>query len=111
MTVAESGLIEIEPVTLAALLLAGDAVVLDVREQEEWTAERIPGAVCHPMSGFDPDGWPGFPGQMVVIACLGGVRSAAVGRRLIAAGRAWAVHLKGGLRAWRDAGFTTETGE
>ena len=111
MGVVESGLIELEAETVAALLAAGEAVVVDVREIHEWSAERIAGAVWQPLSEFDAESWPSFPGRKTVIACKGGIRSALLAERLMAAGHPWAIHLKGGLEAWKDAGLPLEEGE
>jgi len=105
MGVAQQGLIELEPADVDALLRAGEAVLVDVREEEEHAAERIPGTVLIPMSDFDAHAWPSYPGKKTVIMCLGGVRSAAIGRKLLQIGHPVAIHLKGGLNAWKDAGL------
>jgi len=110
MSLSEIGLIELEPTQVKALLDAGEAVLVDVREDDEFAEEHIEGSVLSPMSDFELETWPSFPGRKVIISCLGGVRSAAVARKLISAGQGWAIHLKGGLNAWRDAGLPTVTG-
>ncbi|CUW40910.1 putative Rhodanese domain protein [Magnetospirillum sp. XM-1] len=109
MSVSEVGLIELEPTQVQALLASGEAVLVDVREDEEFAEEHIEGSVLYPMSDFELETWPSYPGRKIIISCLGGVRSAAVARKLIASGQGWAVHLKGGLNAWRDAGLPTVT--
>lgn len=108
MSGVEIGLIELDPATVQAMLSSGEAVLVDVREEEEYAEERIEGSVLSPMSDFEVETWPRFPGKTIVISCLGGVRSAAVARKLMAAGQPWAAHLKGGLNAWKDAGLPTE---
>lgn len=108
MGIAETGLIELDPEAVDGMLRSGEAVLVDVREDEEFAEERIPGSVLYPMSDFDIDTWPQFPGKTIVISCLGGVRSKAIANKLIAAGQPWAMHLKGGLNAWKDAGLVTE---
>ncbi|OAN42982.1 sulfurtransferase [Paramagnetospirillum marisnigri] len=105
MSASEVGLIELEPHTVKAMLDAGEAVLVDVREDDEFAEAHIDGAVLSPMSDFELETWPSFPGRKVIISCLGGVRSAAVARKLMASGQGWAIHLKGGLNAWRDAGL------
>lgn len=109
MSASNVGLIELDPEAVQALLVSGEAILVDVREDDEYAAEHIAGSVLHPMSGFEVETWPAFPGRKVIISCLGGVRSANVARKLIAAGQGWAIHLKGGLNAWRDAGLPTVT--
>lgn len=109
MSIVNAGLIELEPAAVRAMLDAGEAVLVDVREDDEFAAEWIAGAVLSPMSDFALETWPSFPGKKVIISCLGGVRSAAIGNKLLRSGHSWAIHLKGGLNAWKDAGFPTET--
>ncbi len=111
MGAVNTGLIELDAATVAGLMARGEAVVVDVREIHEWSAERIPGAVWRPMSKFEPATWPSFPGRKVVISCLGGIRSAMVADRLMSAGHPWAIHLKGGLNAWKQSGLPVEAGE
>ena len=107
MSASEIGLIELEPETVNAMLESGEAVLVDVREEEEFAEAHIAGSLLSPMSDFEVETWPSVPGKKVIISCLGGVRSAAVARKLIASGQGWAIHLKGGLNAWRDAGLPT----
>jgi len=107
MSASEIGLIELEPETVKAMLDSGEAVLVDVREEEEFAEDHIHGSLLSPMSDFEVETWPSIPGKKVIISCLGGVRSAAVARKLIASGQGWAIHLKGGLNAWRDAGLPT----
>lgn len=103
-------LIELEPADVAALVDARQAVLVDVREDDEFAEERIAGSLLQPMSDFEPDSWAPVPGYPeTILMCLGGVRSAAVGRRLMQAGHAKVVHLKGGLVAWKAAGLPTES--
>ncbi len=105
MNNVNSALIELEPGVVATMLAAGEAVLIDVREPEEWTRAHIAGAFLHPLSQFDPDEWPRFFDRTAVLACLAGTRSAKVGRALLAAGHPTAMHMKGGLDAWRAAGL------
>lgn len=111
MSIVNSALIELDPETVNTLLANGEAVLVDVREEEEFAEERIAGAVLFPMSDFEVDKWPSFPGKKVIISCLGGVRSAAVGNKLLGAGHSWVTHMKGGLNAWKDAGLPTIVAE
>ena len=107
MSASEIGLIELDPETVKGLLDAGEAVLVDVREEEEFAEDHIAGSILSPMSDFELETWPSVPGKKVIISCLGGGRSAAIARKLIASGQGWAIHLKGGLNAWRDAGLPT----
>ncbi|MBI2239416.1 MAG: rhodanese-like domain-containing protein [Magnetospirillum gryphiswaldense] len=107
MSLLNSALIELDPETVNTLVASGEAVLVDVREDEEYAEEHIAGSRLHPMSDFEVDKWPSFPGKKVIISCLGGVRSAAIGNKLIGAGHGWVSHMKGGLNAWKDAGLPT----
>jgi rhodanese-related sulfurtransferase len=95
-----------------ARLLQHDAIVLiDVREPDEFAAERIPGAVPFPLSTFDPHALPDSGGRPIVFHCGAGVRSARAVAACQRAGLTLDSHLKGGIQAWKDAGLPTETGE
>lgn len=107
MSILNSALIELDPETVNTLLQAGEAVLVDVREDEEYAEEHIAGSVLMPMSDFEVDKWPSYPGKKVIISCLGGVRSAAIGNKLLASGQSWVTHMKGGLNGWKDAGLPT----
>jgi rhodanese-related sulfurtransferase len=78
-------------------------VVLDVREDDEWEAGHIDGAVHIPMRqvparlGDVPDA------ERVLVVCRVGSRSALVTGFLRAQGRN-AVNLAGGMAAWQVAG-------
>lgn len=96
---------------LKARLEAGERLLLlDVREDSEWDAGRIPGAV-HLSRGVlesriekaAPD-----PAGRVVLYCASGARSALAAESLRRMGYANAFSLDGGLRAWKEAGGPTE---
>ena len=101
-------LIDIDARTVRDWLQRGEAVLVDVREAEEYAEERIPGTLPYPLSRFDPHGLPGEPGKKTVLTCFIGGRSAQAAEQLIAAGHAQAFQLDGGLFAWKEAGFATE---
>jgi rhodanese-related sulfurtransferase len=92
-----------------------DAVILDVREDEEWVAGHIDGATHVPMNrvpnmvAYDPQALPS--GAPVVVVCRMGGRSAHVTAWLAAHGYE-ARNLSGGMLAWAQAGrpMASETG-
>jgi len=100
---ATSGVTEIEPQDLLAMLEAGEPLALvDVREPQEHTINRLPGAELIPLAGL-PEAADGLdPASTIVVYCLTGVRSAAACRMLQDAGFARALNLRGGIRAWID---------
>jgi rhodanese-related sulfurtransferase len=77
--------------------------ILDVREDDEWTAGHIAGSVHVPLSQL-----PGRAADIpqtdpLVVVCRVGARSAQVTAWLVSQGRD-AANLAGGLDAWADAG-------
>jgi len=101
---------EIDAATLAKLM-ADDAVVLvDIREVNEWQAERIPGAVLKPMSALNLTDLVPPPGKKVVLQCRSGRRTMDVGMAMLANGFEEAAHLTGGIVAWKAAGLPTQSG-
>jgi rhodanese-related sulfurtransferase len=88
-----------------ALLRSRQAVLIDVREPAEFGAERIPGALLCPLSGFDPESLPVDGGRRIIFQCGTGRRSAQAAQRLLDAGSVEAWHLAGGLKAWKEAGL------
>ncbi len=82
------------------------AVLLDVRENDEWAAGHAPGAVHVPMGQISQrldELATTFPDRPVHVVCRSGARSARVTTYLVQAG--WdAVNVDGGMRAWAAAG-------
>jgi len=98
---------EADPQEVKAWLDAGTAVLIDVREPNETAAERIAEAALLPLSAFDPKQVQAKPGQKVVFQCAMGGRSMRAATAAAAAGVKNAVNLRGGMKAWKDAGLPT----
>ena len=98
---------ELEAPQVHALLRSRQAVLIDVREPAEFEAERIPGALLFPLSGFDPGLLPLDGSKRVILQCGTGRRSAQAAQRLLENGTSEAAHLAGGLKAWKEAGLPT----
>ena len=80
-----------------------DAVLLDVREDDEWAAGRAPGAVHIPM-GEVPARFAEVPdGEPLPVICRSGGRSLRVVAWLNAQG-VETVNVEGGMKAWAAAG-------
>jgi rhodanese-related sulfurtransferase len=81
------------------------AVLLDIREQEEWDAGHAPSAVFVPLSALSAGA--ALPaaaaGRPLVVICRSGNRSRAAVALLRERG-ADAVDLVGGMKAWAAAG-------
>lgn len=93
----------------AAQLLHEGAVLLDVREPDEWRAVRAPGALHIPMSQLSAsvDRLPSD--ARIACICHVGGRSAVVAEALVGAGYD-AVNVAGGMDAWEAAGLPVERG-
>jgi rhodanese-related sulfurtransferase len=98
--------------TVSVADVPDDAVVLDVREPDEWVAGHIEGATHIPM-GEVPARLDDLPeGDPLYVTCRGGGRSARVAAWLNANGFD-AVNVAGGMGEWEAAGrpIVSETGQ
>jgi rhodanese-related sulfurtransferase len=92
----------------AAELMRNGAVLIDIREANEFARERIPGARHHALSQLDASN-PAQPGDdVLVFHCRSGARTKMNAPRLAAsAGNCKAYVLDGGIDAWKRAGLPT----
>jgi rhodanese-related sulfurtransferase len=94
------------PAEISSAMSRGEIVLVDVREAQEFAAERIPGALLYPLSAFDPAALPACPeGRRIVFHCGSGKRSEAAYEKAVRAGRAVSGHMGGGIAAWKAAGL------
>lgn len=104
----ESVLDEIDAATLNRLLDEGRALLIDVREREEFEEEHIPGATLVPLSSFDPCLLASTVNDRpVVLHCLAGSRAEKAALALMEIGHRAVMTLKDGLFGWKGAGFPT----
>lgn len=96
---------ELSAQDVARLLRDGRIILVDVREPDEFAAQRIPGALLCPLSTLDAAMLPPDGDRRVVFHCGSGKRSASAARARIAAGAGRAAHLTGGIVAWTAAGL------
>ncbi len=101
---------DLTPQQVNAALDAHEILLIDVREPDEFAAEKIPGALNVPLSTFDPATLPDPGGKTVVLQCAGGKRSAMAVDKCRKANKDVETHLAGGLAAWKAAGLPTITG-
>lgn len=83
----------------------GEAVLLDVREADEWQLGHGPQAVHVPLGELAPARLADDP--PIVVVCRSGNRSAHATAALIAAGLR-ARNITGGMRAWAAAGHPVQ---
>ena len=102
-----SGEHSLEPIRVAELLEAGDADVIDVREDDEWDAGRVPGARHVPILDVAAQAETLDRERRVVFYCRGGNRSALVADAFRAGGYQ-AHNMAGGISAWAQAGLDLE---
>jgi rhodanese-related sulfurtransferase len=100
---------DLQPEEVARGIADGKMMLVDVREPNETQVERYPEAVYLPMSRFDPAAIPDPQGRQVVFACRSGGRSAKASLIAQTAGLPYDAHLAGGIKAWKERGFPTET--
>jgi len=85
-------------------MLRSRALLVDVREDDEWVAGHAPQAVHLPMSRLSREPVRLPSDRLVICVCHVGARSAAVAAALADAG--WdAANLAGGMEAWHAAGL------
>ncbi len=81
-----------------------ELLILDVRENDEWNAGRIEGALHIPMSQVDGRAEEIDPSREIACVCRSGARSARITNMLRS--RGYEIHnVEGGMRAWAAAGL------
>jgi len=98
---------EAEPKAAAEWINAGRAVLIDVREPDEYAREHIAGARLVPLSGFDKADFGGATDKIAIFHCASGNRTAVNAERILSTGFREVYHLKGGLAGWKAAGLPT----
>lgn len=98
---------ELSPERVAEMLAAGEAQLVDVRQDFEWEAGRIAGARHIPL-----DTLPSRAGEVdrerpVIFGCRSGARSAMATEAFRASGFD-AYNLAGGLESWVESGLEIE---
>lgn len=99
---------EIAAAALNTMIKANRALVVDVREGDEFAAGHIPGAINMPLSTFQASKLPAAKDKTVILNCLGGKRSGQALDKCVAAKSAVNTHLTGGFGAWKSAGLPIE---
>ena len=105
LTAAKSEITEVDTAT-AEQLLGDGAVLLDVREADEFEQGAVPGSVFLPRGHLEAQVESRLTDKtaQVVVMCAGGVRSAFAARTLQELGYADVVSMAGGFNRWKDEG-------
>ena len=98
---------QITPQEAAAAAEAG-ALLVDVREHDEWEAGHVAGAVHIPLGELGDQLAALDPTRRTVFVCRVGGRSDVAAGVADRAGFAAPANLEGGLRAWEAAGLPME---
>lgn len=88
---------------LAAMIAAGDVVLIDVRTPEEFAESRIPGALNAPVETFDAASIPIEAERETILYCRSARRSERAARMLAEHIGGSVRHLEGGIIAWKEA--------
>jgi len=85
-------------------------IVLDVREPKEYTGAQLPNAMHVPLSQLKDRGGElaKYVARPVIVYCDRGLRGGAAASALGKLGFTRVQSLRGGLRAWRDAGLPVQ---
>jgi rhodanese-related sulfurtransferase/TusA-related sulfurtransferase len=123
VTAAEPRIKSVSPDEIAEEVASGQALVVDVREPEEWQEGHIPGAINIPYGWLESKVDPAStvfdprirPDKSLCINCATGRRSALATATLNDMGYEKAINLEGGFEGWKAAGYpverTDESGE
>jgi rhodanese-related sulfurtransferase len=104
---AKKKITEISPTEAAAKLKSGEAVIVDVRERDEWDEEHIPGAIHLSRGTIELDIEEKVPDSnaMIITHCGGGGRSALAAESLQKMGYKNVRSMASGFKAWKAAGL------
>src|SRR4029077_17121315 len=100
---AKKKITEISPQDAAEKLRSAEAVIVDVREKDEWDEEHVPGAI-HLSRGtieLDIEEKVPDPNAMIIRHCGGGGRSALAAETLQKMGYKNVRSMAGGFKAWK----------
>lgn len=101
-------LIPLTPDEVGARLRRGHAVLVDIRDDDEFARRHIPGTLSHPLSRLDGFSLSGLTETQVIFTCRSGARTSANADRLAGLTKDTAYVLAGGIDAWQRAGLPIE---
>jgi rhodanese-related sulfurtransferase len=104
------GIPAISPRDAAAEADAGRALIVDVRELDEFVAERAPGVALVPLSEFVARHEELPKDRPLLMICAAGSRSASATAYLLQRGWTDVRNVTGGMMAWSGSGLPTRGG-
>ena len=99
---------KLAPAQVQSRLASGRAVLVDIREPDEFTRSHIAGARSLPLSAWAGTHLSLDPGTQVIFTCRSGARTGAACAQLAARVEGNACVLDGGIAAWSAAGLPLE---
>ncbi|NIH97029.1 rhodanese-related sulfurtransferase [Mycolicibacterium fluoranthenivorans] len=93
--------VDVDPIGAMGLVGGSGAILLDVREDDEWTAGHAPGAVHVRLGDLDTHVFDTT--TPIVAVCRSGGRSRSASMKLAATG-VTVYNLAGGMTAWQKTG-------
>ncbi len=90
---------------------AGEALLVDVREPDEWRAGHVAGATHIPLGTVTSRASALPTDREILVICRTGNRSAMAQERLAQAGFTNVINIEGGMTAWVEQGYPVITGE
>ena len=104
---AKSNIQEISPQDVASALKRGDALLIDVRDPDEWEEGHIPGAKNFSRGTVELEIEEAAPdlSTPIITHCGGGGRSALAAESLQRMGYKNVKSMAGGFKAWKAAGL------
>jgi len=101
---------QLSPIESAGLQSNDFGVIIDVRSNNEWNNQRIPGAIHIPLSDLkDRMGeLKSFEGKQLIMQCAVGGRSSKAVEILQEAGFSNVANMNGGIVAWQKANLPVE---
>ena len=105
LTQARSEVREVSTGEAAALADSG-ALLLDVRESDEWSEGHLPGAIHVPRGFLESRIQAAIPSPdlPIVVYCAGGTRSLLAAQQMQAMGYSNVVNMLGGIQQWKSEG-------
>ena len=106
---AKKNVTEISPAEAAAKSKSGEALIVDVREKDEWDEEHIPDAIHMSRGTIELDIEEKVPdtNAMIICHCGGGGRGALAAGSLQKMGYKNVRSMAGGFKAWKAMGLPT----
>ena len=100
---------KLSPAQVRDRLDGGQAVLVDIREADEFARVHIKGAQMQPLSQWEKAHLTIDPADDVIFTCRSGMRTGGACDRLAARVKGDAYVLDGGINAWQSAGLPVES--